>query len=233
MPFSVWWLLAYLHGLGWPRKRGLLRRRPVVSALVLDGAIRGLAHVGCGLGASRPDLAARGIAQALSYLNRDALGADDLLDLFDRTAATWDEEGGVPWEVLAALFVPRAVELARLEGQRGPPQAVVDPEVDLEVMDDPSYYARVSMLWAGSLYFGMTDPADVQRFTEAELQEINEDAPRWRAVGLNIPATNPWANVDAFYENCREFISTYEATVEPLPPIPAQLQEALAARLEN
>ncbi|MXY96439.1 MAG: hypothetical protein F4Z29_01520 [Gemmatimonadetes bacterium] len=144
-------------------------------------------------------------------------------------ADLYDETAGVPWEVFAGQILQSAVDVARQAGERDPLQA----DVPFESLEHESYYGRVITLWGGSLYFGMQHPAAVARLIEAELQEFNEKAPGWQAVGANIPAAHPWADVDAFYENCREFISTYEAEVQPLPPVPAKLREALADRLGN
>ena len=240
MPFPVWWMERFLLSLGWPRKRGLLGRRQVINALVLDGAVNRLAQASCGLGASRPDLAARGIAQVFSDRTWDIHEAIGVVDWLEGFASVWDEETRTPWGEHAltpweahALCVPRAAELARREDQRDPPQSVTDLEVPIEALDAPKYRNSLCSLWAGSLYFGMKHPATVERFAESEIRDFNEGAPGWRAAGANIPETNPWVNVDAFYENCREFITTYEAEVQSLPPVPARLREALADRLGN
>ena len=233
MPFSLWWLRRSLHGLGWPRKRGLLRRRLVVAALVVDSGVAQLAHVGCGLGASRPDLAARAIAQSFSERDWEAKGVGDLLDMFDRTTpagvAPSDRNRGLsdesPWKVWAARSVPQAVELARRRGQRDPLRGVVD----LKLLDDYRYRVYLDALWASALYFGMTHVAEVERFTEAEQRDFNATAPGWIEAGLNIPPEHPWDDVDAFYQDCAAFIAAYQAEVQPLPPIPRQLREALVA----
>ena len=116
MSFSLWWLMRFLQSVGWPRKRGLFRRKLVVAAFVVDSGVARLAHVGCGLGASRPDLAARAIAQSFSNRNWEAEGVGDLLDMFDRTTPSGiepsDQDSGVsgdsPWKAWAAASVPRS-----------------------------------------------------------------------------------------------------------------------------
>ena len=286
MPFSLWWLMRCLRDLGWPRKRGLLRRRRVVGTVVLDSAVGRLAHIGCGLGASRPDLAARAIAQSFNNRDWEAEGVGDLLNMFDRTTpvrnvesagdlearravkpaaarTAWDDEAPLahvhwiriemagklraeaakhaapdpggwrppeavvesPWNHWAAQGVPQAVELAERLGQRDPLRGVVD----LKLLDDYRYRVYLDALWASALYFGMTHVAEVERFTEAEQRDFSATAPGWIEAGLNIPPEHPWDDVDAFYQDCAAFIAAYQAEVQPLPPIPRQLREALVA----
>ena len=147
--------------------------------------------------------------------------------MFDAVVDTYDEATGPPWQVFAPQMLPPVVEVARRAGDRNP----VEADIDVDVLDEPDYHLRINFLCVASLYFGMKNPATLERFVEAEIQDFNETAPGWRSAGLNVPATHPHGSVDAVYENCREFITTYEATVQPLPPVPAQLREALQARL--
>lgn len=59
MEFSTWWIAALLVDSGWPRKKGVLRKRDVVDVRAVDGALTQLGQFGVVMGADAPEVALR------------------------------------------------------------------------------------------------------------------------------------------------------------------------------
>lgn len=219
MNFPNWFILRFLAELGWPRKQGFLRKRYMVDAILLDSALTQLVRVAMGLGAGRPKLGARLIADLFSSRDWRSQGPGDLFEMIDWSDDLFPSDPG-PW-----LTVAR-------EGPRffDPDGDSLDATVSTDVMTEPEFGVRIALLCAVGAYYGLTHPQDVEDALDRERNEYNAKMPAWVEAGLDAPEKSPHSTNHEFFESCEDFILAFEAKQRPLAELPAELRSAVELR---
>jgi hypothetical protein len=165
-----------------------------------------------GLGAGRPELACRLIADSFleTRWTSEAAGiiTNDLSKHSEEQVAAHPELS--PWE---ALYVDYKMEphLTDIEwedlGQR-----------------------QTSLLWtalaANAAIWGLTHENEVAAAFEAEKAAYEAAAPTAMGEGLAITEEFPWQSPEDFYQGCEEMVQAFEAERSPFPSIPEPLWQA-------
>jgi hypothetical protein len=205
-----WYVAGQLQNMGWPKPKGLFRKMMVPTTLVDMSVEQGL-QICMGLGAGRPEIACRAIADA--YANNPWTRESTASLLNDTTARVQQEidqhPGDAPWKALFAGHT-MAPYMAEIEWQK-----LVE--------------AQVGMLWMGlganAAIWGLSHEPEVAAAFEAEKRHYEETAPDAIKYGLDVPAAFPWASLEVFYETCEEMVAGMELEHPPLARIPKALRE--------
>jgi hypothetical protein len=202
-----WYVANQLRSMDWPRQKDSVA---YVPTSLVDIAVEQGLQVCMGLGAGRPALACRLIADIFRYSpwTPEAAAAlmADLTQLSDEKVAS--HAGVAPWQALYAdhKMEPAIAEIEwRKLGQRG-----------------------VVMIWralgANAAIWGMGHEREVASALAAEKASYEATAPE--AVSGD-PATAeefPWQSLDDFYQSCEDIVEAFEQQMTPFPPIPESMR---------
>ncbi len=195
---------SLLNVAGWPKRRGLLRR-PSINSSVADRAIDQMINWAASLGAGRPHLALRVIAEIFRDRNWDAANRPDIKQYCEMARAHWDRvPDATPVEIvkptrLSETFGPfiKAKEFA------GKTLAVA--------MEN---YLRDAILW------GLTNPGRLTDwYTQLRASQIMLKAQHFRDVGVDVPPA-----IEEWFGECAAAIDQYESDIGPLSAIPPRLR---------
>ena len=221
--FTTWFVVNFLAGLGWPRRKGFFRRQYVVSASLVDQSIIQLVRVAMGLGVGRPVLGAQLIADLFSARNWEAQGTAELFEMIDWSDVVENRPDAAPWVSFAAT-TPQMAEL------------VEDPlqgTIPFDLLAAPGLQARFTIVCSAGAFFGLTHAGAAADAFDTERREYDSVAPDWIERGLRIPDSSPVASNEEFFADCGRFIEAYESSERPLVPVPEQMRidPALSDRL--
>jgi hypothetical protein len=210
MNFASFVHAYFLRHAGWPQKKGLIRKRLVVSAEAADGALNGLVEIGAGIGASDTNLSARLLANVFSRSAK--LPADLLNELV--VAEIEVEDSKFPYH---SVF----------EGNF-PVFAVGAAEVTWEYLSQNEVVYGI--LFSRAIYWGNQHKEAMDRAVDLQRTDWNLTAGGARSAGLNVPETFPHETNQAFYESFLDIVGEYEAAIGPLPNVSVELESELRLR---
>lgn len=207
------WLVSNnLQKMGWPRTKGTFRKRSYVDTRVVDICVQGAVQVFVGLGAGRPDIAARVLTDAIDN--------------------QWSEKSTA--ELLA--FLTRESDMVAKNHPELPPwKATVEDhhmaesvsEIGWEQLGDPKLDIIFSSFGATGLMWGLNHHDLMGQAFDSEKATYESSVGDWVDAGLSIGNNYPWPTLDSFYESCEDLVTGFEAERPPLPrEIPAMLAEA-------
>lgn len=207
--FGFYYVTKLLHEAGWPRKQGILRGQSY-DALLVDAAIAQAVEWGSALGAGRPELALKMIAEMF----RDRWDGDDAPDVkmvVERLAGQDD------WSAAAS---PRdAVQLPPLAARLG-------SSMRPEELQDARTRAAIEQLVLEALLWGLSNPERVSAWYSAYLTKMELRTPAMREAGLDVEVPPGLPEFVAYGE---AIVRDYEREIGPLPSIPPRLRDAATA----
>jgi len=215
-----WWVVNNLKNMGWPRTKGFWKTTTYVDTTVLDMSLEGAVHVCVGLGAGRPELAARLLTDTFGNNPWTTKSTRDLLnDLTEQgEAAVATDPGLAPWTAL--MHNHRLAEYTS--------------EVNWEQISDP----QLQTIWYGlgsrGLIWGLNHSEDLEGVFANAKAGYEISAARGEPHGLTVEADYAWKTLNDFYESCEEFVHLFESERPTLPSeIPSALRQApeIAKRL--
>ncbi len=204
---------------GWPRTRGLLRKAPYVPILLVDAAVKRGLQICMGLGAARPDLGARLIADC--FTDEQEWSRESTLEILELFATTSendirDQPALLPWDALFAENPLRQFS----DG------ANISTEIPATLLRHPEVCGAWGMLQGQAALWGLNHEADFARAFEQDRARWNTLAPEFVRHGLDVPATFPWPSLEAFFDWCEEIVSIFQQERGPLRSIPPALRTA-------
>ena len=209
MRFFEWYLHTALNSMGWPKPKGIFRR-PHVDVLIADMVVQLGLRVIVGLGAGRPEVATRLLADTFAGnpWNEESTGAltRGLREKAETVVASHPDM--TPWK---ALYYDH--QLA--------PYGNNLPWPDL--FDDRVGAIR-AMVASRACYWGLTNEHRMQAIFDREELDHEENAPEANQYGLGVSNTFPFNSLEHFYESCDTFIDTFNTAMPPLRAIPPQLR---------
>jgi len=205
--------------MGGPHTSGFLRRREVVDPLVVDVAAVQMVQIGVGLGAGKPHLAIRFIADAFQDREWSADGAEELLDFLDVSERVADAPDQPPWRTIAPL-----------------PLATIRQEpIPWEWLGRSELAADHLGSLAQGVFWGFLHPSEAERALDADRASYEEGAPYARKRGLEVSPDYPWPTNEDFHRQAEELLSSFEAERRPLADVPPELlaEPRVARRLQG
>ena len=209
MRFLEWHLYTALNAMGWPKPRGILRRLHV-DVLLADIVVELLLKVIVGLGAGRPEVATRLLADTFSGnpWTEESTGilTHDLREEAENLVAGHPDM--TPWK--AIFYDLRLAQYGNnLRWQ--------------ELFDDRVGLIR-GMVAGRAAYWGLTNEHRMQAIFDKEKLNYDESASEANQYGLGVSSTFPFDSLDHFYEWCDTFVDTFNMAMPPLGAIPPQLR---------
>lgn len=200
-----------LQAEGWPKQIGTFRKKTVVDIRSVDLAHRSLARLGVALGAGRPSIAARLLADMFKGPHTTDEWRD-FLDEWSRVIFTGEKQ---PWESMAPQLAPGF--------QREP---LVAPEVLEEQLIKFNRYRALAL----GLVWGLLEPEAAREAFAREQARIDADTAEFgRVPGAGPTPSGP----DEWTQWAEGIVLDFERARRPLdPPNDALASEPrIAARL--
>lgn len=193
---------SLLRKAGWPRKQGLFRAVTIDTA-VADLAINQMVDWGASLGAGRPTIALRIIAEMFRDRDWEGDNAPDINTFVNSSRESWDASpDATPCDIVQPVRLSptlgKAISAKRFES------------VDVTLEQD--------LLWA--ILLGMANPERFAEWYADAAQRHESSLSHAQSCGL---AVDSLPTLDEFFENSEQIIRDYEREVQPLPTIPARL----------
>ncbi len=212
LPYPAHFIIALLSAMSWPRKTGLLGKKTVAGA-ALNGAWAGMAQAAMGLGAGRPLVACQLITKLFSRRDWTQGSGDELLAGLDPAKQIAPQAGDPPWEALVRKYLE-----------------VTPPRVPWDQLFTPDLVNVWTAQCAAGLIYGLAHAADVGRALDQDRARYTAEAPEAIRHGLNVPATPPFPDNEAFYRWAEQTVRSYEARTGQLQQPAPQLLMAAVVR---
>lgn len=212
MSFPDFFLYGMLRNMKWPRKAGFLKKE-VVDPRIVDQLRLQLCELGASLGAGRPTLGARLLADIL--LNRDWAAqplSDLLVDLepsFSRAVA--DGPPARPWESIVGARLGKDPDWRRSE------------TMPWEWLDRKELRAFRHMECVAGLVWGLLHPAETIEAINQRSSNLNEEMPVMRRAGMSLDEGYSAPNAEQAFQQCEEMVASYEEECRSLVSLPAAL----------
>jgi len=166
-----------------------------------------------GLGAGRPEMGARVIADAFldnPWTSESTTGVLEMLSEGDDDTARRPDLS--PWTAILAehTMVPLMTE------------------IEWETLGQPEIRALWAVLSAKAALWGLSHEDRFSTAFEAEKSHYEEAAPEAARLGLAVPTEFPWQSLDDFYETCEEMVKSFDSERPALAAIPKALRDAPA-----
>ncbi|HUS88895.1 MAG TPA: hypothetical protein VMW91_05910 [Desulfosporosinus sp.] len=204
--------------MGWPRKVGFpLLRKNVVDAFVIRMAIEAMVKFAVVLGAKRPDIAIRIIADIFRQRDSKKTTAAELWERQNPTAIVAAHPEVSPAEAIARFFCSDK-DMAILLGD-APSQNFV-PE-DFVTSETISFYSTLP--FAKALVWGIEHPQEALTAFEDERRKYSEKLPDMISSGLKLDPPYTCPTSDDVCKSMQELISSYQNEVRSLSNVPQDL----------
>lgn len=222
MSFVLWYVERQLNNAGWPRSKGLFRKVNYVSTDLVDAVVEQGLEICMGLGAGRPSLGARVIADAFMnnpWTPNSTAGLLEHLNVAGGDVARHSDLS--PWKALV------------FEDRMTPFMTEIEWEKQLGSQE-------IANLWTGlsakAALWGLLHEDEMAAAFEADNRRFEEAAARNAVrLGIAVPVETPWPSVDDFYQACEDFVTSFESENSALSAIPKALRDApaVARRLQG
>jgi hypothetical protein len=195
---------SLLNEAGWPRKQGLFRRL-VIDTTIADSSIDQMITWAASLGAGRPHLALKIIAEMFRDRDWDGVNAPMIQGVINGSRESWDKKRhATPQEIV------EPIRLARIFG------AVVSPKKlgSSTMLRALEQYVLESVVW------GLANPDRFTKWYDDRWQRYSTRLDFYQKSGL---AVDELPLLDEFYKGSEKILRNYERDVSPLAEIPAKL----------
>jgi len=232
MTFVLYYLVGMLKAMGWPRKVGLpMLRKEVVDAFVIRMAIQQMVEFATVLGAKRPNVAIRLIADMFRQRDYTQQPAAQLWAKLDATQTVTLHPEISPAEAIARFIGDSSgKDYGKILGQ-GPSQNFVPWSF---VGGGPISFAS-HMPFAMALAWGIEHPEEALAAWEAQYKQYAEDLPEMLAAGLKLDPPHTIPTSDDICASIEEVLAFFQKEVRPLVAVPPELLAlpAVARRLNG
>ena len=206
-----------LKDLGQPRPKGIFRR-PHVDSLVCDAVVMHGLQLIVGLGAGRPEIAIRMLADTFegnSWTKESTAGLMRTLQEAENIVATYSQMS--PWD---AMWHQHRLASFSKDWRWS------------ELFNDGIGMIR-AMAASRAAYWGLTNEHRMPAIFDREKLSYQKRALEANQYGLGISNAYPFESLEQFYQSCDTFIHAFNMAMPPFGDIPSHLRAApeIARRL--
>jgi hypothetical protein len=218
MTFVSYYLVRFLKSMGWPRKVGIpLLRKNVVDAFVIRIAIETMVQFAIVLGAKRPDIAIRIVANIVGQGYSKKKSAAELWEWLNPTALVAAHPEVSPSEAIARFCCPEkdmAILLGDDLSQNFVPQDFLTSQTISFLSNHP---------FAQALVWGIEHPQEALNAFEAKRAKHIEILPKMISYGVKLDNPYTVSTSDDVCKFVQDMISSYENEVCSLCSVPQDL----------
>ncbi len=207
--FPSYFLWLFLKQARWPRTKGLLLRKQVVSSAILRALVAYLIQTGIAFGARRPRLAAKLLADAFRQRDWSQQPPAEMWSDFDPSEQIANKPNKRPEEVIMDF------------NSLGLPQGLTDT-IEWDLVKTDAFSACYHAAFVRGLIWGIAHPEEAAASYEEQRQRYLKEAPRMVEAGLNIDASLI-QTLDELVEMMEEMVDLFQERTGPLGDIPIEL----------
>ena len=218
MTFVSYYLVGFLKSMGWPRKLGFpLLRKNVVDAFAIRMAIETMVQFAMVLGAKRPDIAIRIIADIVRQRDSKKKSAAELWEWLNPIAIVAAHSEVSPSKAIARFFCSDK-DMSILLGDAPSQNFVPEDFVTSETISVCS-----NLPFAQALVWGIEHPQEALTAFEDERRKYSEKLPEMISSGLKLDPPYTCPTSDDVCKSMQELISSYQNEVRSLCTVPQDL----------
>lgn len=210
--FPAYFLFGFLNTAGWPRTIGILRRRKVVSHAVVCGAITELVRIAIALGAKKPNIAIKLLANIFRKRNWSQQSAKEMWAKYDPSEQVSNQPDKPPEEIIAnfPMTVPDFTN----------PEEVQRDLIAWENVSQEAFSAHYHVVFCQGLIWGLSHPDEASAHYETQRQQFLENLPDMLQAGL---AVRPPETFEEFANIMEESVNEFQNEIHPFGEIPQEL----------
>ena len=208
--FPSYFLWLFLKQAGWPRPKGLLVRRQVVSSTILRALVDYLIQTGIAFGARRPQLGVKLLADAFRQRDWSQQPPAEMWSDFD------------PSERIASKPNERPEEVIMGFNSLSPLSRGLKERIEWELVKTDSFSACYHAAFVRGLIWGIAHPEEAAARYEEQRQRYLKGAPGMVEAGLNVDASLI-QTLDEFVDMMEEIVDAFQERTGPLGDIPIEL----------
>lgn len=230
MIFPAYILLGFLNHEGWPRTKGLLIRKKVVSCAVLSGGLVELVQAGIALGASRPKIATALLADSFAERDWSLNPGAELWTNFDPSKKVTNKSDKRPAEVIAEQIQYPQFSLAFYNDN---PEKALRDFVEWKFILSDLFTTDYHIVFVQGLIWGLSHPEEALASYEEERKRLLTRLPLAISAGLNVPPQIE--TLEEFADVMEEAVNSFQNKIRPLAEIPQELLKfpTIATRLNS
>ena len=211
-------LYSSLNTMGWPRAKGIFRRRYVDSLLADTLTEQGLQII-IWLGAARPEVAVAMLADTFSGNPWTEESTQGLIGNLEKAQVlVTDNPGKRPWQ---ALWSESRLSSYNREWRWS------------DMFDDSVGMVRAQAS-SRAAWWGLTNEHLMQALFDQEKSAYQNSAVEANHFGLGVSNTYPFESLEGWYEYCDTILLAFNEALPPFHGIPPQLKAVpeIARRLQ-
>jgi hypothetical protein len=212
MDFPTCFFFGFLNSMGWPKTTGIFHHRKVVSNLIVCGAITELVHAAIVLGALRPKIAVKLLADSIEKGNWSQQSIRELWDKLDPSEQVSSQPDKHPQDVIAnyPITIPH-------------PNNPKELQRDLMVWENvltTGFNKHYHWAFTQGLVWGLSHPEEALAHYEKCRQKTLENLPFMLSCGLDVHSPE---TLEEFADLTEEFVNMFQNNERPL----AEAQQTL------
>ena len=192
--FLEWFIAGQINSMGWPRPKGLFRR-PHVDSVIVDTAVELGLQTTIGLGAGRPEIAIRLLADIFSDNPWTEESTAELLTTLRQAVAITEKRSVIaPWKALWSEYAmaPRFKDIRWGE------------------LDSFEFACVRSIAAARAVYWGLTNEEQMLAVFQKAKSDYENTAVEANQAGLGVNTSYAWYSLDHFYATCDKLVRDFQ-----------------------
>jgi hypothetical protein len=230
MIFPAYFLFGFLNHEGWPRTKGLLIRKKVVSCAVLSGGLVELVQAGIALGALRPKIAIALLAESFAERDWSLNPVADLWANFDSSKKIANKLDKRPAEVIAEQIQYPQFSLAFYNDN---PEKALRDLIEWKFILSNLFTTDYHIVFLQGLIWGLSHSEEALVRYEEERKRLLTTLPLALSAGLNVPPQIE--TLEEYADAMEEAVNSFQNRIRPLAEIPQELLKfpAIVIRLNS
>ena len=216
LKFPAYFLFGFLNYTGWPRTKGLIIRKKVVSSVILWGSLVELVRAGIALGALRPKIAVYLLYDLFSKKVWSGQLAAEMWAQFDPSEKVTNNSDKPPEEVIVGLQSP--TDFFNNKSKKF--DKVMKDMIGWEFILTDKFSAHYHCIFISGLIWGLIHPKEAVAYHEEKRQRLLNNLPEMLSAGLDV---QPPKNLEGFASEYENLVNEYQDVIHPFIEIPKEL----------